>query len=36
MSGMMMMCGLILSTIVQKSKQTYLLELNKMREPLRL
>jgi glycosyltransferase involved in cell wall biosynthesis len=35
-SGMMMMCGLILSTIVQKSKQSYLLELTKMRKPLRL
>jgi len=35
LSGMMMMCGLILSTIVQKSKQSYLLELMKMREPLR-
>jgi len=35
LSGMMMTCGLILSTIVQKSKQTYLLELTKMREPLR-
>lgn len=35
LSGMMMTCGLILSTIVQKSKQSYLLELTKMRAPLR-
>ena len=35
LGALLLTCGLILSTIVQKAKQAYLLELTKMREPVR-